>query len=263
MITFVTCFYAVRSKFDIAVYKSWIQNILSIVNNFNLVIYTDKTSYNIFKDFESLINDNPRIKVVYKNLIDFYTFKYREYWIHNQKRNMLLNYVDWQLIMLWAEKIFFVKDTIENNYFESDWYGWCDIGYFRNRKDDTPIDELVNWPNNEKIEGLKKEKIYYARVNNNMTYFWRLIRHIKLNLIIPDDQVSIAGGFFLIHKDKINWWSSTFDEKLNFYFKDGRVVKDDQIIIIHCIAENYEQFEIIQEHNQPFDNWFLFQRWLK
>ena len=262
MVTFVTCFYAVRSKFDQNVYKQWIKNMLSIVNNFNLVIYTDNVSYNIFKDFESIIKNNDKIKIVYKNLIDFHNFQYKDYWINNQKRNRLLSYVDWQLLMLWAEKIFFVNDAKNNKYFESDWYVWCDIGYFRNRQNDTPLSELLNFPNQKRIDSLKENKIYYARINNDSTYFWRLIRFIKQGNIIPENQQSVAGGFFIIHKDKIDWWKDTFDAKLQSYFTQGRLVKDDQIIILHCITDGYENFELIQEHNQPYDNWFLFQRWL-
>jgi hypothetical protein len=235
---------------------------LSIVNNFNLVIYTDNVSYNIFKDFESIIKNNDKIKIVYKNLIDFHNFQYKDYWINNQKRNRLLSYVDWQLLMLWAEKIFFVNDAKNNKYFESDWYVWCDIGYFRNRQNDTPLSELLNFPNQKRIDSLKENKIYYARINNDSTYFWRLIRFIKQGNIIPENQQSVAGGFFIIHKDKIDWWKDTFDAKLQSYFTQGRLVKDDQIIILHCITDGYENFELIQEHNQPYDNWFLFQRWL-
>jgi hypothetical protein len=40
------------------------------------------------------------------------------------------------------------------------------------------------------------------------------------------------------------------------------LVKDDQIIIINCIANNFNDFELIQENNIKYDNWFLFQRYL-
>ena len=94
------------------------------------------------------------------------------------------------------------------------------------------------------------------------THFYKPFYFKRKYFICPINRFFITINI-LIHKDNINWRADTFDNKVQFYFKDGRVVKDDQIIIIHCIAENYEKFEIIQEHNQPFDNWFLFQRWLK
>jgi hypothetical protein len=45
LITFSTCWYIVKSKFPISTYLEWIKNLFSIVNNFNLVIYTDTDGY--------------------------------------------------------------------------------------------------------------------------------------------------------------------------------------------------------------------------
>ena len=36
----------------------------------------------------------------------------------------------------------------------------------------------------------------------------------------PPEQISIAGGFFLLHKKNIWWWKTTFDKKLELYFKN-------------------------------------------
>ena len=43
-ITFSTCWYVIKSKFPIETYLKWIKNLLSIVHNFNLVIYTNMES---------------------------------------------------------------------------------------------------------------------------------------------------------------------------------------------------------------------------
>jgi hypothetical protein len=77
---------------------------------------------------------------------------------------------------------------------------------------------------------------------------------------IPAIQNSVAGGFFIIHKDKINWWSESYDKKLELYFKNNYLVKDDQIILVDCILSNLNDFLLFRENNQHFDNWFMFQR---
>ena len=41
---------------------------------------------------------------------------------------------------------------------------------------------------------------------------------------VPPDQISIAGGFFLLHKKNIWWWKTTFDKKLELYFKNEAVI---------------------------------------
>jgi hypothetical protein len=169
--------------------------------------------------------------------------------------------------MLWAEKINFVKETIERKYFDTEFYGWCDIGYFRNRNNDTNTSELRNWPNPEKMNNLDKNKIVYACINNNNVYLSNLIQIIQNKNSnglpsepIPPFQNSIAGGFFILHKDMIDWWFTTFDNKLYLYFTHNYLVKDDQIIIADCVFSNLESFCLFREFQYPYDNWFMFQR---
>lgn len=264
-ITFSTCFYILKSKFSHFVYIEWMNNFISIVNNFNLVIYTDENSV-------SYINTkkNPYIKVIIKPLQSFYNYKYKPYWIKNHNNNILLkDKIDWSVNMLWNEKIWFVNETIQNNYFDSELYGWCDIGYFRNRNEDMHTMFLSSWPDKKKLYGFNKEKIYYACINNNngqLKYLHKLINNKHVNGLpikpIPSNQQSIAGGFFILHKDKIQWWREKYDDTLSNYFKNNYLVKDDQIILAHCIFSNLEQFNLIKENDRNYDNWFLFQRFL-
>ena len=171
--------------------------------------------------------------------------------------------------MLWSEKISFIKETIERNYYDTEFYGWCDIGYFRNRVNDTNTSELNNWPNSNKINKLDKNKILYGCVNNDDIYMNDLIKIIKhknkyeLPIIpIPPFQNSIAGGFFILHRSKIEWWFCTFDNKLFKYFLHNYLVKDDQIIIADCVFSNLENFILFRESDFYYDNWFMFQRLL-
>jgi hypothetical protein len=266
-ITFSSCFYIIKSKFDPSIYIGWMNNFLSIVvkneNNFNLVIYTDENSSQYIDT-----KGNSKIKVVLKPIDQFYNYKYKDYWIENHKKNFLLNdKSNWVLNMLWSEKIWFVKETVERKYFETEFYGWCDIGYFRNRPEDTHSSQLLNWPNVAKISGLDKNKICYACINNDdryMNYLHKIVNNKGQHGLpvqeIPAIQNSIAGGFFICHKDKIKWWAETYDAKLELYFKNNYLVKDDQIILADCILSNLNDFLLFRENNPMYDNWFMFQR---
>ena len=265
-ITFSSCFYIMESKFDPSKYIEWMRNFISIANNFNLVIYTDENTSKYINT-----NSNSNIKIIIKPFNQFYNYKYKDYWIRNHEKNSLLNDKScWELNMLWAEKTSFVKETIERKYFDTCFYGWCDIGYFRNRTgeyNDTNTSELINWPNSEKINALDKKKIVYACINNNDIYMNDLVRIVKNKNVnglptnpIPPFQNSIAGGFFIIHKDMINWWFTTFDNKLELYFKNNYLVKDDQIILADCIFSDLDKFSLFREYKSPYDNWFMFQR---
>jgi hypothetical protein len=169
--------------------------------------------------------------------------------------------------MLWAEKIRFVNETLERKYFETEFYGWCDIGYFRNRNNDLNTRFLSNWSSKDTLSLLDKNKISYACINNDegyMNYLYKIVNNKNSvglpSQPIPPYQNSVAGGFFILYKDKMKWWVKTFDNKLELYFKHKYLVKDDQIILIDCIFSNLDYFTLFRENNPMFDNWFMFQR---
>jgi hypothetical protein len=240
---------------------------LKNVNQYYLVIYCDTDSYS---DLEKYAVANERIKVILFPLEKFHGYQYKEFWVKNHQKNNLLNQnTGWEVNMLWNEKIWFVENTIREKYFATmtDYYGWCDIGYFRGRPDDLPSSLYGLWPNNEKISLLDKSRIHYALINNNHSYLQflhQLIQRIDVSKIeIPPFQLSIAGGFFILAKEKMDWWKEEYQKKLESYILNDRLVKDDQIILVDCIFSNRnleEHFILYQEREPEFDNWFMFQR---
>lgn len=263
-----TCWYQFKCKFTKETFLYWIDNFLSNVKDkFYLVIYSDKESSACLEGY--LVN--PNIRLILKPHTDFYGYKYKDAWIENHENNELLNnYTDWRVNMLWCEKIHFVNETIRrsNHLFgmKMAFYGWCDIGYFRGRVDDLLNVELENWPNPEKIATLNANKIHYACVQNNTEYVNQLFRYILLGKNedgippIPQNQVSIGGGFFILHRKKMKWWKNLFDTTLQRYFTNRVLVKDDQIILADCIFSNMSNFQLYKEDDPKYDNWFLFQR---
>lgn len=262
-ITFSSCFYIIKSKFEPNIYIEWMNNFISIVNNFNLVIYTDENSSKYINTM-----NNPKIIIIIKPIEQFYNYKYKDLWINNHFKNNLLNEKSsWELNMLWSEKIWFVKETIERKYFITDFYGWCDIGYFRNRQQDTHTKNLFEWGNNAVFLQNINNKICYACINNNNNYMKYLLKMVTNKnedglpkLEIPSHQNSIAGGFFILPKDRIDWWCKTYNDKLFLYFNNNYLVKDDQIILLDCILSDLNEFLLFRENNNEFDNWFMFQR---
>jgi len=263
MITFSTCYYIIPSKFHSNKYIEWMNNFISIVNNFYLVIYTDENTSKYINT-----RHNPKIKVIIKPFEEFYNYRYKEFWIQNHNKNKLLNKnTCWQVNMLWSEKIAFVKETFERKYFETEFYGWCDIGYFRNRQNDIHTNHLQNWAHTSVIKNINTTKIIYGCVQNDNNYLNNLINGINnknnngLPIIpIPENQISISGGFFILHQSLIPEWFSLYDNKLAKYFLHDYLVKDDQIILADCIFSNLDKFILLHENTLNMDNWFMFQR---
>lgn len=265
-ITFSTCWYNFKAKFNFATYAKWIRNMLSNVRLYNLVIYTDADGLESF-DFNAYAAVNPRIRVVIKPFESFRNYALKDMWIANHNKNTLLNeWVDWRVNALWSEKAHFVNETVTRKYFDTEYYGWCDIGYFRGRPlQDFTMSQLRGWPNPNKIAVLNPAKIYYGCVNNDWTQIERCI-HALNDPTQPkgvDPRLNfIAGGFFMLHKTKAEWWAVTYDAKLHQHLSRGRVVKDDQQIITDCVFSKDTQthFHICREEGGKYDAWFLFQR---
>lgn len=262
-ITFSTCWYNFKPKFDRNIYMLWAKNMLQNVENYYLVIYTDQID--LLEVLEIVMN--PKIKIVLKPIEEFITYKYREYWIRNHERNDLLNgnakfSVDWRVNMLWSEKVNFVAETKNSVLFpRTQFYGWCDIGYFRNGPN------LPEWPNPVKIQLLNKNKIHYACIQNNSNYLTTLIRNINNRradglpaIEISPNQNSIAGGFWIAHTLLIDEWRDKYNARLAAYFDAEYLVKDDQIILADLIFSNMGSFILHRETKKEVDNWFMFQR---
>jgi hypothetical protein len=260
MVVIVTALYTLSSKFTNKTYIQWCKNFISIVNHFNLIIYTNKDDYLMLK---KLICENNKIKIRVKEIENLYNYRYKKDWIKNHEKNSLLkDRICWEVNMLWSEKIRFVKRAYDKKYFgEHEWYIWCDVGYFRNRENDLHTSNLSNWCHT--MDTFDKTKIHYGLINENIQHIIDIVKdenNVGLpKNPIPADQVSIAGGFFMIHKTNINWWFNTYDDMLSNYFKHGYLVKDDQIIVIHCIVKHMEKIQLHRENNR-YDHWFMFQR---
>jgi hypothetical protein len=261
--TFSTCWYPLNSKFSTDTYLGWMKHMLQEVNNYYLVVFTDEKGEKILKEHcSSYFSNNPNIKIVKKPYEKWYNYKYQENWITNHSKNTLLNNrTEWKLNMLWCEKQHFVNDARLNSYFPpTEFYGWCDIGYFREGPCPTFASPL-------KIQSLNKNKIYYACVDEKQLHqlhpYVQAKNKYGLPVIpIPANQNTVAGGFYIAHHDKIENWATIFDTKLALYFKHDYLVKDDQMIIVDCILSDPVQFKLIQDPNSKENPWFYFRRFL-
>jgi len=246
---------------------------LSVVNHFNLVIYTDKES---FKSLVPLLKNNKNIKIIIKPLQNFNTYKYNEYWIANhQSSTMQLHKItDWELNMLWNEKVFFVLDTVQNKYFDSKFYGWCDIGYFRNGPDDLNTAFLHSWANNNVFlkPPFNYSLIHYGCVQNDKFIFNQLTDDIKGHYAKPNvklypptnkyNEISIAGGFFILTPELASIYAKIYDDKLKYYFDNHYFIKDDQLIVMDIVTTTPHLFCLHREQKLQYNNWFMFQRLL-
>jgi hypothetical protein len=247
------------------------------VNNFNLVIYTDTDGYNSLKQLlltNNFLKKKDQIKVIIKPMNTFYGYRYKDEWIknHNNSQVLLHKNVDWELNMLWCEKIHFVNETLRNKYFDTMYHGWCDIGYFRELSY-KKMELLIEWPSPLTLLTKLSNKIHYGCVQTDAMKYKMLqndvVTHYSNNNNTPIkkssppissekiEEICFSGGFFILTQPLAEIYSRIFDSKLQYYFKNGFTVKDDQQIIMDCIFTNPQLFQI-----HFSENWFMFQELL-
>lgn len=270
LITFVTSWYKLKSKFSHNKYISWIKNLLSITNNFNLIIFTNKESYQLIEKLIDKTKQN--IHVIFREFEQFNTYQFKDFWIknHNISTMELHKNTDWKLNMLWNEKIFFIKEAVQLQIVKTKYYGWCDIGYFRNEPDNVHTNYLTNWPNNDKLANFHS-LIHYGCVQTNKEQYELLENnykeHYKNNINKkepnPDyNSICFAGGFFILPMNIVKIYADLYKDKLTYYFKNNFFIKDDQVIVADIIFNNRNLFYIHYETNIKYNNWFMFQRLL-
>lgn len=260
MTTIVSCFYLLEShKYTNELYDKWLNNFFQIRNN--IVIFTNKFTRPYL---EQKIKENRKknLTIIDKEFVNFKTYKYLDQFKKQYETLENEKYHNIFLYLIWNEKINFVKEAIEKNYFNSEYFLYCDACYFRNKIYKT-------WPNQEKINKLPKDKV---------TYF----------LIIPftDEELQInqyenlpsfdygrnkhqagarfAGGIFVSHKNFYLKWFETFYEFLEKFSRENKFIGKDQSIInsIYLIEPkliNAIKFDIPYSSKK---SWFLPQGYL-
>lgn len=289
IITFATAIYSFKSKYTTIKYIQWMKNLFSIVNHFYLVVFTDEVLYAIVNN---QAKNNSKIHVVLCPIENFSLYQYKDFWIQNHEKNYYLNQlIGWELNMLYNEKIQLLSDTIEKQYFPTTaYYGWIDIGYFRNEFNNIHTNSLQNWAISQKVNSFNESYIHYTLKEPQNLKDSINFRHTnKTNPL--QIEYSVAGGFFFGGKQVVQKWREMFYSKLKWYISMNWIVKDDQMIINDClsditwISQSQDTSEILinncctadqnnsdnkclfklyydATHDYIFNNWFLFQKLL-
>ena len=284
-ITFSSCLYQVKNRHGIQKHFDWFRTFIRIVNRFYLVIYTSINEYPVLREEIRTLDETAqqKIRVIVKPMTEFYNYKFERFWTTNNNRyeSQLKDIADWRVHMLWCEKSHFVRETIENQYFKTEYYGWCDIGYFRDTLLNDEYRDMIHksWPNPTTIRRLHKNKIYYGcniqPKHMTTTTNW-MIQHFHPSNINPTTGVPrevyhpnahyFSGGFYITGREKAIWWCYTFQRALETYINANAFIKDDQHIISYCIftGSTDRDFRIVYSNNnnsidQP---WFIFRDFL-
>lgn len=239
-LTLVSSYYRIKSKHKPREYLDWMNNIVKI--NKSMVFYSDKKFMPHLKRIRPKIYHNKTVFNVVE-IEDFFSYKnfinqFRSSW----KIDFENSYHTVPLYLVWAEKCSFLKQAIENNYFNSSCFYWIDAGYFREKSE---IHKYIeNWPSTKKcfedprvtfgnlrnFSGIEKEKILNFDIDS----------HIYLQ-----KNFNVAGNLFGGRIQQLLRFISLYYETIKLFVKNNIFIGKDQNIFTYIALSHPETVKFV------------------
>lgn len=160
--TIVTAYFDVPSKHSRKQYYSWMQNFFSLKDA--MVVFTSPDLYPVIANMRK--DHMRRTQIITMHLNE--TLMFREYgedfWIqqHNIDPEQKIH-KDYYVYVIWNEKLEFLQKAVAWNFFQSSYFAWFDIGYFRT-KDYNNVELLKKIPNS-----FPTQKVVFLDLKNFVT----------------------------------------------------------------------------------------------
>lgn len=252
MATIVTAYYRFTSKHTHDKYEKWMDNFLKFVAT-PIVVFSDENSSKYV--FER--RGNLPMRLIIKPISEWYVYKYLELW----KKHLLMDhehYHNINLYMIWNEKTNFVKEAIDKNYFNTEYFLWCDVGCFRFDQQKRMI-PYSYWPH---VNRFKKDKLTVLSV----VPFNRDEKIILGNGLTPSFKYvnRIGGTMFGGHKDVVMKWHKLYYDHLELYFQHNYFAGKDQSVMATVVVKYPELFDVVQSPPGFVEDkqWFYLQPYL-
>ena len=132
-------------------------------------------------------------------------------------------------------KIFYIKESIEKNHFNSDFYIWADAGVLRHE-----INEPIkNWPNLEKINDGFSNKITFFNHQDNVS-----VSDYRLHLFAQYRYIH-GGCFFVPNNGCIDNFIYDFIGQID-YFLEEDIVGSEEKYYDFCYLEKPDNYNIVK-----------------
>jgi hypothetical protein len=219
--TIVTAYFNIPSKKGDGVYKEWMKNMLIIENP--MVIYTDVVSVGYISELRRDKMDITRILVM--TFKEFYCYKYYDTFVEQNKRDherRIGHSVE--LYMVWCEKSNFLKKTIMDNPFGTEYFLWVDIGCFRE-----PNHKYIKWPLDTRMKTIPPGRVLLCEV------YPFTVAELRCNRfeMLPDyTYVNRIGGtiFGGSRETLLVWWEKYYGMVEAFIGANRLIIKDQTIM---------------------------------
>lgn len=225
-------------------YLWWMRNTLSLDSN--MVIYTEsKFADEIINNRKQFDPTLEKTKIVVQPLEELIMYKK-----YNNNLTKLMNSIEFKskvhfhdvpemcqplYNVIMFNKIFFMKDVVDNNYFDNDVIVWMDAGGLR---EDVDLYKNIKWPNLKKINDISKNKIIFFSHNDNFEITDKEFHSLS--------QIrNIQGTCFLLPSILVTEFSELVIKIIDQSLVNGYIGSDEKVFDL-CYIEHRELFTLIK-----------------
>jgi hypothetical protein len=224
----------------------WFKNVLSL--NINLYIQTEEQFVNFIIDERKKVD--PELK---KTIVKVTTIKDLPAWkFYNDSLEQLMFSEEFKkkihhdvpemtkplYNVLMFNKVFFLKEVIELNPFNTKFFSWVDTGFIRDSS--WPVNN-ENWPSSEKLI-LAENKIKFFCINDNIVQ--GLSQTTKESHCMSQMRF-LKGTIFFLDGSCIDKLCQQFDFNVRQCIEQGFIGSDEKIFDL-CYNDNPEMFELVK-----------------
>ena len=239
-LTLVSAYYKVKSKHSKNDYINWMN--LTFQLNRSMIIFTSKSEMEKIKELRPKYLHNKTVFIELE-IEDFYSYKKylnefnKAYKIDREKyHHSVLLYI------VWAEKCYFLKKAIVNNYFNSTCFYWIDSGYFRESKN---LGNYTNdWPSTKKCYEDKRLLLLQVRkIDENE-------KNLLLNLDINAYRkfickVNVGAGIFGGHFENVLKFINLYYEAIEFLYSKKLFIGKEQNVYTYIALSHPEVVNLV------------------
>lgn len=205
----------------------------------------------LVQTFKALRGDHGPLTVIPTEFEDTPAWTlYASQWRHHHSKDREAAYHTPELYAVWANKAFFVADTIQRNPYNTSHFYWCDVGAFRS------TDPHPNFPLTSRFLELPEDRLLMNSVQPLAT---QDIQRYPDGIVGNFEHVDrVVGGLWGGSKTACLRFAAAYEAQLLRYFNTNRFAGKDQSVFLSAILEDPTLAYILDPSKQPtWDRWFF------
>jgi hypothetical protein len=251
--TLVTAYYRFSSKHSGTEYDQWMRNLFANVH-MPMVIFCEGSIGAWIGQIRAEAGLGRLTHIVPLPWNSLESHKHLAHWKRDLSRDPQRSIHNTNLYVVWAEKMRFVERAIHSNPFGSEWFCWCDAGYFRNASE---MPYYRTWPSPSFIAKAARDKLHITGINPFLAAELNAGGGIPSSLSMVG-KVRLAAGVMLAHAEH---WSRMVIPQ--FYALQGFLISHNQfagreetVLNVLCI-KHPTLFNVMQARGRTEqDRWF-------